>query len=52
MEQRKKADTMDAMDHVKTVFGQVWEEHDISSKGFIAFNEGYSLMQDLIQKMN
>jgi hypothetical protein len=51
MEQRHKADTMDQMENVKTVFAGVWSEHDISGKGFIDFNEGYSLMQDLVAKM-
>ena len=52
MEQRHKAETMDAMEGVRTTFAEVWKSHDISEKGFIDFNEGYSLMQDLIGKMN
>ena len=51
MENKHKCDTMDQMDHVKTVFAEVWKAHDISNKGFIDFNEGYSLMQDLADKM-
>jgi hypothetical protein len=51
MEQRKKCDTLDSMDHVKTVFGEVWKDHDISGKGFINYNEGFSMMEDLFVKM-
>ena len=50
MEQRKKLDTMDAMEQVKGVFAQVWADHDISHKGYIDYSEGYQLMQDLFQK--
>lgn len=51
MENKGKADNMDAMDHVKTVFAQVWVDHDIQNRGFINYNEGFVLMQDLVTKM-
>lgn len=52
MESKNKANTMDDMEHVKTVFSEIWKEHDIQGRGFIDYNEGFSMMQDLVKKMN
>jgi hypothetical protein len=38
------------MEKIKKKFNKVWKEHDINHKGFIDFNEGYSLMQDMISE--
>ena len=52
MESKNGCETMDAMDSIKTVFGEVWNTHDVLSKGSIDFNEGYTLMQDLLSRSN
>lgn len=41
--QKKGIDSFDAMDKTKKIFSKAWKEHDINKKGFIDFNEGYSL---------
>lgn len=46
---KKEIDTYDAMDKVKATFAKVWKEHDINNKGNIDFNEGYSLVQDIVR---
>ena len=50
LEQKMGLETMDAMDNVKTIFTEVWNTHDVLTKGNIDFNEGYTLMQDLLAR--
>ena len=45
-------ETMDAMDNVKTIFTEVWNTHDVLTKGNIDFNEGFTLMEDLLAREN
>ena len=37
------------MEEVKKLFDKHWKEHDVSNKGNIDFNEGYSLMQEIMR---
>lgn len=48
--QKKGIDSYDAMDKTKKLFNKAWKEHDINKKGFIDFNEGYSLFQDMLRE--
>ena len=48
MEQKTGLETIDAMDSVKGIFAEVWKTHDVNNKGNIDFNEGFTLMQDVM----
>ena len=46
---KRDMEAFQAMAEVKKLFDKQWKEHDVSQKGFIDFNEGYSLMEEIMR---
>ena len=41
---QNNVDSFDAQDKINKQFSQVWKDHDVLNRGFIDYNEGYSLL--------